>query len=83
MNPTKELKQDMSSSVDRLRALRDDVRVRLHLAGMDAKDEWNKLEPRVAELERRVLGELNDASRAAIEDVIKRLSRLRDKMRSA
>jgi hypothetical protein len=83
MNSTTELKQNIHGRLDQLRALRDDVRVRLHLAGMEARDEWNKLEPRIMDLEKRVAGELTDASCAALDDAVRRLSKLRDRMRAA
>ncbi len=31
----------------------DEIRVRIHLASMDAKDAWTKLEPRVKDLEHK------------------------------
>jgi hypothetical protein len=37
-----------------LRRLVDEIRVRIHLGAMDVKDAWKRLEPRVAELERRI-----------------------------
>lgn len=42
------------SFVDNLRRLADQIRLELHLAGMEAKDGWEKLEPRLRELERKV-----------------------------
>ncbi len=33
-----------------LRALRDELRVRIHLAGQEAKDAWRELEPKVEDL---------------------------------
>ncbi len=37
-----------------LKALADHVRLKVHLAGMDLKDEWSKLEPRLKAFERKV-----------------------------
>ncbi len=45
-NITSELKSDLNKSLESLQTLRDEIRVRLHLAGMDAKDAWDKLEPK-------------------------------------
>jgi hypothetical protein len=36
-----------------LAQLRDDLKVRLHLAEMDARDQWEKLEPKWWELQRK------------------------------
>ncbi len=73
---TVELKNELKKSVALLRTLRDDVRVRLHLGSMDLKDQWNKLEPHLAEVEKKA-EELSDASRAAITDAVKKLQKLR------
>lgn len=37
-----------------LTQLRDEIRVRLHLAQLDAKDKWQELETQLASLEHRV-----------------------------
>ena len=36
---------------DELTRVRDELRVRMHVASMDAKDEWPKIEPSLASLE--------------------------------
>lgn len=36
-----------------LRRIADQIRVKVHLAGMDAKDAWAKLEPRLHKYERK------------------------------
>ena len=36
-----------------LRTLRDEVKVDLHLAGMEVRDRWAELEPRIAEAEKQ------------------------------
>ena len=41
---TDELKHDFKSALESLQTLRDEVRVKMHLASMDAKDQWSKLE---------------------------------------
>jgi hypothetical protein len=40
-----------------LTQLRDEIRVRLHLAQLDAKDKWQELEGLLASLEHRVASE--------------------------
>lgn len=76
---TDDLKADIEKGLAQMQTLRDEVRVRLHLAGMDAKDEWNKLEPKLAEVE-RAAETLTDATQRAINDAVKSLARLRDKL---
>jgi DNA repair exonuclease SbcCD ATPase subunit len=71
-----DLKQELHKTLDRMRTLRDEVRVRLHLANLDAKEEWKRLEPHLAEMEQA--GEdLRDETRAALNKAIERLSKLR------
>lgn len=36
-----------------LRRMADEIRVRIHLAGLEAKDAWAKLEPKLHELEHK------------------------------
>jgi len=40
--------------VSSLTQLRDEIRVRLHLAQLDAKDKWQELETQLASLEHKV-----------------------------
>ncbi len=69
-----DLKEELKRGVAALQALRDEVRVKLHLASLDAKTEWNKLEPHLADLERSA-GEATEASRRAIEEAIKKVKK--------
>ena len=47
-------KDDGSSDLSSLAQLRDEIRVRLHLAQLDAKDKWQELEGQLMSLEHRV-----------------------------
>ena len=38
------IKDDMSETVERLRKERDQLSVKVHLAGMEVRDEWEELE---------------------------------------
>ena len=73
---TNELKNELNKSLDLLRTLRDEVRVKLHLGGMDVKEQWSKLEPHLEEVDKKA-GELTDASRTALSEAVKRLQKLR------
>jgi hypothetical protein len=77
---TEDLKAELTKSVELLRTLRDEVRVSLHLAGMDAKDRWNKLEPRLFEVE-RAAREATEASRSAVADAVTQLKKFRDSLK--
>jgi hypothetical protein len=70
-----ELKDEVKKGLEHLKALRDEVRVRLHLAGMEAKDEWNKLEPRLLDVEQSAR-EATETSRRAVADGVEKLKKL-------
>jgi hypothetical protein len=74
-----DLKKDLHKGLADLRTLRDEVRVKLHLAGMEAKKEWDELEPQLAELE-RAAGDLGAAAQTAVSKAVSRLSKLRDSL---
>jgi hypothetical protein len=42
--PIMAIKNDMSETVERLRKERDQLSVKVHLAGMEVRDEWEELE---------------------------------------
>ena len=68
-------KTDFEASVEQaladLETVTDQIRVKLHLASMDANAAWNeKLEPRLFEA-RVHAREAGAASKAAIEDAVK------------
>ena len=48
MNETKDKSEEM---LDRLRSERDHLKVRMHLAGAELRDEWERLEPKWRKLE--------------------------------
>ena len=74
-----ELKKELEKNLNLLHTLRDEVRVRLHLAGMDLKEQWNKLEPHLEDVEKRA-GEISEASRAVVAEAVKKLEKLRSKL---
>ena len=47
-----QLKKQIDESIKTARTLRDQIRVDLHLAGLDAKDRWNVIETQFADAER-------------------------------
>ena len=59
---------------DDLRRAADQIRVKLHLAGMEAQTEWERLEPKLREFERkagaateRAAGEVRKLGEALME----------------
>jgi len=45
---------DKSTPGQEILRIADEIRVRIHLAGMEAKDAWAKLEPKVTEFQSKV-----------------------------
>lgn len=66
-----------------LTTLRDEIKLKLHLANMDAKDEWKLIEPQVEKMEHDLsdlaVGVTN-ATREAVDALMKRLQALRAKL---
>jgi hypothetical protein len=75
-----DLKSEMKKGVDLLKTLRDEVKVKLHLAGMDVKDQWAKLEPELSKVE-RAADQATEASKKLMDETLKRLKSIRDSLR--
>lgn len=61
---------DLKKTLAELRTMADEIRVQLHLAGMDAKDKWNRdLEPKLFSFEKRVELEVTAATKTAAHDL--------------
>lgn len=72
MEKTTETNQPNENLV-KLATLRDEIKLHIHLAAMDIKQEWNdKLEPKVLEAEQSAR-ELTDASKHAVQDLVGKL----------
>ena len=66
---TKSTQTQIDEALGDLEQLADEIRVKLHLASMDAKQTWEtKLEPKLHEA-RGYAKEAKDASKKAIHDV--------------
>jgi len=70
---------DAVSTWHLVKRIADELQLKLHLAGMDARDRWNALEPRLAALEQwfsRTSERAGDAiakELSAVEDVLRKL----------
>lgn len=54
MTTTENLRANLERDLAELARLRDEIRVKVHLAGLDAKSAWKGLEPRLDQLERDI-----------------------------
>jgi hypothetical protein len=59
-----------------LQTLRDEIRVKVHLAEMEAKDRWKRLEPEVE----RLLGKLETATERTVDRMMDKLRKLNDSL---
>jgi hypothetical protein len=75
-NITSDLKSELQQGLTSLQTLRDEVRVRLHLAGMEAKDAWGKLEPTILDAE-KLADDVSEASRNALHEILQKLKDFR------
>ena len=75
-------KQELDKMVGQLRTIRDEIRVRLHLASAEAKEAWNNLEPTLGEIEQK-MGQVTAETKAKAQELLKRLSELRDRLKQA
>ena len=70
---TSNIKAEVEKNITKLAGLRDEVKVKLHLASLDAKQEWDdKIAPHVLDAETAAKS-ITDASKAKVEDAIKRV----------
>jgi hypothetical protein len=74
--PTTQLKDDIQKGLALIRVLRDEVRVQLHLGGMEAKERWSKLEDRLEAVE-RAAQQATESSRQAVQDTVHLLKEFR------
>ncbi len=67
----KPIGKQIEEALSELETVTDEIRVKLHLAGMDANDAWNKtLEPRLHEARDHARHAKDDA-KIAIKDTLK------------
>ena len=57
------------------------MRLQLHLGGLEVKDEWHRLEPRLEATLERAAKEVTDASQKAIAEVTDAVRRLRQTLK--
>lgn len=78
MSEQSPVKAQIKTSLQNLASLRDEIRLQLHLAGMDAKQNWEEiLEPQIEDAN-KLAEDATAISQKAIEDVIARVKSFRD-----
>ena len=79
----KSIKQELEETKDDVQRVADEIRVKLHLAGMDAKSAWEELEPKLADFEQRFdakAGEVSEELKALGGEIKQRLLNIKAKL---
>ena len=76
----RQMRDWMKENLGRLKTLRDEIRVDIHLAGMEARDKWKELEPVVRDAE-KLAEDVTDVSRRAMEDLVEKFRHFRESVR--
>jgi len=74
------LKKQIDEAMQAARTLRDEIRVQVHLAGMDAKDRWAQIEPSFYDAE-KLAGDISDATKTAALKVAVSFRQFRDSIK--
>ncbi|HEY0712841.1 MAG TPA: hypothetical protein VGF45_09225 [Polyangia bacterium] len=73
-------RERLQKGLENLKTLRDEIRLDLHLAGMDLRDEWRALERRLPTAS-AAAAELKDATTEWLEELSADLRKFRDRLR--
>jgi hypothetical protein len=73
---TTDLRAEIMKLRQSLETLRDEVRVRIHLGAMDAKDAWKKIEPQIAAAE-DAAEHASESSREALKKALQAVKQFR------
>jgi hypothetical protein len=84
---TNDVKDEVTKGIEKLAMLRDEAKLHIHLATLEAKQEWDdKLEPKIAELQGAAT-HLGESSKEKVHDAVKTvedfIAKLRGKTSSA
>lgn len=77
---TDELKTELKKSLDVLTTLRDEIRVKVHLASMDAKTQWDKLDEELVQAQEAASKAASAATKNALDEALKKLHKFRDSL---
>ena len=74
-NNKEEVRYKLEALLAELQRLRDEIRVRIHLGGMDLRDQWKEFEPRIEEI-------VQQQKQKATEELCNAAADLRDAFRA-
>ena len=64
-----EILKELENLTDKIKHQRDELQVRMHLAGMDAKEEWEKAEEKWDEFKHKA-AEIKDDTQETTEELV-------------
>lgn len=77
------MSDDLDKVVQNLKTLRDEIKVQVHLAKAELKDEWEELEPKFEDMEEK-LGSAAEGTRQTVNVIAEELAeayrRIRDRL---
>lgn len=71
------------NTIDELKQLRDEIRVKMHLGEMEVKEWWGQVEPQLIALESNIADGANKASESSgivLDEFVEAFRRIRDKL---
>ena len=71
-----EIKSEIKKTVGLLQTLRDETKLKIHLAGLDLKKTWDELQPKLADAElsgQRAAEHASEATLDALKATVKKL----------
>jgi predicted nucleic acid-binding Zn-ribbon protein len=77
------MSDDLDKAVQNLKTLRDEIRVQIHLAKAEIKDEWEELEPKFEEMEEKLSGaaeETRDVVNVIAEELSSAYRRIKERL---
>lgn len=77
---TDKLAGDIQKAVDDLATLRDDVRVRIHLAGLEAKTRWDSIEKELQDVPTGEPSTVTDSALATLRATLAKVSEFRQSL---
>ena len=78
---TEKVRAQVDDMLDELQKSADEIRVKIHLGSMEAKDQWKELEPKLQELEKgaeKIVERTGEELKSIGADLRSRFKKLKD-----
>lgn len=79
---TADVKNELNKGIEKLATLRDEAKLHIHLAALDAKQEWDeKLDPKITELQGSA-EKLGESGKEKVQELVKAVEEFVTKLRN-